>query len=137
MDAEIPVHWQNFYLVCGTAIPVIFVAQAIQLGESRVGRTLTIKVSFNAPWPLSVLSSQLSFQIPTQVGDIGLLYMLLGEGASLFALAFNRTGWFLAALAGGGLAVGVLIVVLLVSPAGELINDPQKGSLAEAGSPEE
>jgi hypothetical protein len=116
-------HLQNFYIACGTAIPVFFVALAVQLPPGRMQargferRGVMEKVDVvegrevrgRTEWTLRV-------ELPTSLQNIGLILMLAGELACLFALLFDNAGWLLTVLAASGLTAGALFVVASISP---------------------
>jgi hypothetical protein len=105
------VHAQNLYIVTGTAIPVLFVALAVQTTPSS---SQGLKLDVAAIWPLVPVT--LSVRIPLRVHTIGLFVMLVGEIASLAALAFDWTSVAPKALAMAGVVAGAAVVAASVAP---------------------
>jgi hypothetical protein len=126
MDA-LAVHSQSLYIVCGTAIPVLFVALAL----TPAGRTFTmrkevIEAAVQAAYPLAAanplaaavpIAFSLLFRIPVKVRIAGLLVMLVGELASLLALGFDWASPVLMIIAAAGVVAGALFVAATVAPA--------------------
>ncbi|HEV7939068.1 MAG TPA: hypothetical protein VGP18_13740 [Solirubrobacteraceae bacterium] len=85
-------HLQNFYLVCGTAIPVLFVAVVVQPRADKGGGALPFKTFY---WVY------------------GLFVMLLGEGAAMAGLLLDATPLWLQLWSATGVLVGMLSAVTL------------------------
>jgi hypothetical protein len=101
-------HLQTLYLLCGTAIPVFFVALAVQIPPSKQRVELSVDLGF--PFGVSV-----GVEVPVGLQTLGLYGMLVGELAALAALLLDRSAIVLEVLAIGGVVVGALFVTLSVA----------------------
>lgn len=131
----LPVHAQNFFLACATAIPALFVAISIQrLPWGRPGFVVNVaKIPASPGGPVYDMRiiQGLTVNWPVLVAAGGLLYCLAGEAAALVALIFDVRGWLLDLFAGGSVIIAMCAVILgLVFGAG-VITD---GS-GESGGP--
>jgi hypothetical protein len=106
-------HLQNLYIVCGTAIPVLFVALAVQ-EPSGTTRRLPMVLEISAPAPLAVAT--VSFEVPVSVQRVGLFVMLVGEIASLVALLLDWSSVVPQVVAIAGILAGALFVAASVAP---------------------
>jgi hypothetical protein len=97
-------HLQNFYIVCGTAIPVLFVALA-------VGTPADERVTVRSDWAGLM-----------RIVGVGLMFA--GEVASVLGLLSDSTSSVLKALAFFGTTYGASFVVL--------VNFLQRGKRPEA-----
>jgi hypothetical protein len=85
-------HLQNFYLVCGTAIPALFVAVVVQPRADKGGGALPFRTFY---WLY------------------GLFVMLLGEGSAMAGLLLDATPLWLRLWSAVGVLVGMLTAVAL------------------------
>lgn len=120
----LPVHAQNFFLACATAIPALFVAISVQrLPWGRPGfvvKILKIPAAPGGPVYDMRIFEGLTVNWPLLVATGGMLYCLAGEVAALGALGFDLRGWLLDLLAGGGVIIAMGAVILgLACGAGE------------------
>ena len=80
-------HLQNLYIVCGTAIPVLFVALAVQVPSTRA---------------------------PALPINLGAYVMVLGQIAALAALVFDWTSVVAEVVTIAGVLVGVVVVTATI-----------------------
>jgi hypothetical protein len=112
-DAVAP-HLQNLYIVCGTAIPVLFVALAVQT-PAGTGITGKLTVEIAAFWPFVPVT--MTADVPLRAQTLGLFVMLVGQLASLGALAFDWASVVPEVIAIAGVVAGALFVAASVAPA--------------------
>jgi hypothetical protein len=118
----LPVHAQNFFLACATAIPALFVAislQRLQWGKPAVVVNIAkIPAAPGGPVYDMRFFQGLTVNWPILVAAGGLLYCLAGEAAALGALIFDVRGWLLDLFAGGGviIAMGAVVLGLVFGP---------------------
>jgi hypothetical protein len=117
-DAVAP-HLQNLYLVCGTAIPVLFVALAVQT-PAGVRHSITFGVSASLPSLPGLPApprAEGSVEVPVAVQSFGLVVMLIGEIAALAALGFDWKSVLPGIISAAGVLAGALFVAANVAPA--------------------
>lgn len=108
---NLALHLQNLYIVCGTAIPVLFVALAVQIPSTGSHR-LPVSVGVSVVG----VTAETTVDVPVSLQRLGLLVMVVGEIAALAALVFDWTSvvWQVVAIA--GVLAGALFVAASVAP---------------------
>jgi hypothetical protein len=121
-------HLQSLYIVCGTAIPVLFVALAVQEPSGTTRRLpLVLEIS-----PAPLVAATVSFEVPVSVQRVGLLVMLVGEIASLTALLLDWSSVVPQVVAVAGILAGALFVAASVAPTSSETTSPRPDA-SEAG----
>jgi hypothetical protein len=134
----LPVHAQNFFLACATAIPALFVAISVQrLPWGRPGFVVNIvKIPASPEGPVYDMRifQGLTLNWPILVAAGGLLYCLAGEAAALGGLIFDVRGWLFDIFAGGGVIIAMGAVILgLVFGAGVITDDSGESGQPHSG----
>lgn len=92
MADTLPMHIQNFYLLCGTAIPALFIAVVVQSHPRTERRRWSLRSFY---WLY------------------GLYFMVLGEVAAMAALLLDAKQSWLQWYTGAGVLIGTLSAVVL------------------------